>query len=205
MPPPETRQSLILNLQDPDQTEAWEEFVAIYQPLLYRLAVQKGFQHADANDLCQDVLATVGQSIDKFDPDPAKGSFRGWLFRIARNLMINVLTREKNPRGSGDTAVLQLLEQHADQASEEATSFDIEYQREVFHWAAERVRERVDESVWQAFWMTAVDGLSADEVGRILRKPAGTVRVARCRVLGRIKLEVKRFEFLENNLEKERT
>ena len=205
MPMPETRQSLILSLRDPQRTEAWEEFVTIYQPLVYRLAVKKGFQHADASDLCQEVLATVGRSIDKFDPDPSKGSFRGWLFRIARNLMINVLTREKHPRGSGDTAVLRLLQQHADQASEEATSYDIEYQRGVFHWAAERVRCQVEESVWKAFWMTAVDGLAADEVGRILGKTAGAIRVSRCRVLGRIKKEVKRFEFVDSHFEEERT
>ena len=195
MPGPETRPSLILNLRDPEHHEAWEEFVAIYQPLVYRLAISKGLQHADANDLCQDVLATVGRSIGRFDPDPSKGSFRGWLFRIARNLMINVLTRSRETRGSGDSAIQRMLEDVADESSAEATRFDLEYHRESFQWAADRVRDQIETHTWKAFWMTAVEGKSAAEVAKILGKPSGTVRVARCRVLGRIKREVEKLEF----------
>ncbi len=191
---PETRTSLILNIRDRSHSEAWEEFVTIYQPLVYRLAVNKGFQHADANDLCQDVLAVVGRSIERFDPNSHKGSFRGWLYRITRNLMINVLTRSRDIPGSGDSAIQQLLEQQADESCDDATRFDIEYERQIFHWAADRVREQVDSETWSAFWRTAVDGESADTVARILGKSSGAVRVARCRVLGRIKREVERFE-----------
>ncbi len=194
MSDPATRVSLILKIRDASHHEAWEEFVAIYQPLIYRLAVNKGFQHADANDLCQDVLAAVGKSIDRFDPHREEGSFRGWLFRIARNLMINVLTRTKETRGSGDSGIQRLLEQQADVSSAEATRFDIEYHREVFQWAAERVRETVDAGTWEAFWRTAVENRTVSEVATALQKKIGTVRVARCRVLARIKREVKFFE-----------
>ena len=46
--PPDTRASLIARLAEPADMEAWTEFVEIYLPLLYRLARQKGLQHADA-------------------------------------------------------------------------------------------------------------------------------------------------------------
>ena len=85
--------------------------MAIYEPLIHRLARAKGLQHADAQDLAQEVFAAVGKAIDRFDPDSDRGSFRGWLFRIARNLMINFLTRQKDPQGTGDTAMMQLLEE----------------------------------------------------------------------------------------------
>ncbi len=194
---PNTRQSLLVRLCDSAQHDAWEEFVAIYQPLIYRLARQKGFQHADACDLCQEVLTVVGTSIERFHPDPEKGSFRGWLFRIARNLMINVLTRRQSIRGSGDTAIQQLLEQQADMetpASREATRFDLEYRREVFRWAAQRVRSRVAAVTWRAFWLTAVEGESIPDVSRVLGRSEGAIRVARCRVFARIKTEVRFFE-----------
>ncbi|HIF33547.1 MAG TPA: sigma-70 family RNA polymerase sigma factor [Planctomycetes bacterium] len=53
----------------PSHNEAWSEFVAIYEPLIYRLARAKGFQHADAQDLTQEVFTTVGGAIDRVDPD----------------------------------------------------------------------------------------------------------------------------------------
>ena len=51
---PETRPSLLVRLRDASQNEAWQEFTEIYEPLVYRLARQNGFQHADAQDLTQE-------------------------------------------------------------------------------------------------------------------------------------------------------
>lgn len=101
---PATRHSLIIKLRNPADATAWTEFLAIYEPLVYRLARLKGLQHADANDLCQEVFQAVARSIHGWEP--GRGSFRGWLSRIARNLLINFLTRRQDqPRGSGSTSV----------------------------------------------------------------------------------------------------
>ena len=47
-PTPATRASLIVKLRDTGDENAWSEFVAIYEPFVYRLARQKGLQDADA-------------------------------------------------------------------------------------------------------------------------------------------------------------
>ena len=54
---PATRQSLLVRLRDPKDGQAWAEFVAIYSPLIDRLARAKGLQAADAADLAQEVFA----------------------------------------------------------------------------------------------------------------------------------------------------
>ncbi|PQO36293.1 sigma-70 family RNA polymerase sigma factor [Bremerella cremea] len=184
---PETRRSLLVQIQDTSQQAAWQEFVTIYEPLVYRLARGKGIQHADAEDLVQDVFAAVQGAIERFDPESGKGSFRGWLFRISRNLMINFLTRQKEPQGSGDTRMLQLLHEHAAEDTESATLFDLEYRREVFTWAANQAREYFTDDTWQAFWRTGVEGESSEKVAADLRKTPGAIRVARCRVLAKLK------------------
>src|SRR5437868_6129671 len=108
---PTTRRSLVLRLRNLEDEAAWAEFVQLYEPLVYRLARNKGLQDADAQDLCQDVFRAVSSAIDRWDPDPAKGSFRGWLFRIARNLLVNFLVAQgRRPRGSGRTSVHEMLE-----------------------------------------------------------------------------------------------
>ncbi|MGI9457140.1 MAG: RNA polymerase sigma factor [Aeoliella sp.] len=88
---PETRESLLASLNSPLADEGWQEFAAIYRPLVFRVAVAKGLQHADAEDLTQEVLAIVEQSLGSFDS--SRGSFRSWLYQITRNLVVNHLTR----------------------------------------------------------------------------------------------------------------
>ena len=68
---PETRASLILRLPDAADARAWDEFVAIYVPLLYRLARQKGLQHADAEELSQEVLVAVSRAVHRWITSPA--------------------------------------------------------------------------------------------------------------------------------------
>ena len=46
---PDTRPSLMLRMGEAEEA-AWEEFVAIYRPVIVRLAALKGLQHSDAED-----------------------------------------------------------------------------------------------------------------------------------------------------------
>lgn len=94
---PRTRASLILRLRNHDDLCAWQEFIEIYQPVIYAMARKGGLQNADADDLTQEVLTQVAKSIDNWDPDPQRGSFRAWLATIARNLVIQFF-REKSRR-----------------------------------------------------------------------------------------------------------
>src|SRR5215831_8082780 len=137
--PPTTRPSLLVRLRDPLDERAWAEFVAIYGPLVHRLARQRGLQDADAADLVQEVFRAVAGAIERYDPDPEKGSFRGWLSTIARNLIVNLLNAQRrHPRGTGDSAIRQLLEAQPAPTCEESVLFDTEYRRRLLHWAAER-------------------------------------------------------------------
>jgi RNA polymerase sigma factor (sigma-70 family) len=110
---PPTRPSLLVRLRDRQDERAWFEFTEIYAPLIYRLARRRGLQDADAADLTQEVLRAVARAVESDAYDPARGSFRGWLFRIARNLVVNhPIVQARTPHSSGDTAVRELLEAH---------------------------------------------------------------------------------------------
>ena len=90
---PETRASLILRLPDAADARAWDDFVVIYAPLVYRLARRHGLQPADSDDLVQEVLAAVARSVDLWLAKRDRGPFRAWLLRIAKNHAMNALTR----------------------------------------------------------------------------------------------------------------
>ena len=92
---PETRPSLLVRLKDPADDEAWIEFTEIYRPLVCRLAARRGLQHADAEDLAQQVLSSVARAIDRWQTDPARARFRTWLCRVAGNAIVNALARAR--------------------------------------------------------------------------------------------------------------
>ncbi len=186
---PETRASLILRLHNRADLDAWQEFTEIYYPLVFRLVRSKGFQHSDALDVAQEVLLRVAGAVERWEPDPEKGTFRGWLFRIARNLMIDFLHRDqRSPLASAD----HLVELQVDPSTLESQTFDLEFQRQVFAWAAKRIRPSFQEATWQAFWRTAVGEESAATVADQLGMSVGAVYIARTRVMQKLRSEVQR-------------
>ena len=188
---PATRRSLIVKLRDPSDTAAWHEFVANYGPLVYGLARRKGLQDADANDLCQEVFRAVAGAVDRWDP--ARGSFRGWLSRIARNLLINFLTRQRHqPRGSGTTSVQDLLEAQPAADPSATALFEAEYEKHLFLWAAAEVRGELVTTTWQAFWQTGVEGRPPQKVAAELKLSVGAVYAARSRVLARLRRRIEK-------------
>src|SRR5882724_5675545 len=108
---PSTRASLLLRLRDPRDHEAWVEFVDLYEPVTYRLLRRHGLQDADAREIMQELFLTVSRSIDRWDPAKERGTFRGWLRRVTRNLVINWLRqRNRQPAAAaGGSDMLALL------------------------------------------------------------------------------------------------
>ena len=192
---PETRDSLLVRLRDAQDGHAWAEFVQIYEPVVYRLARGQRLQDADARDLTQQVLMAVARRAEQWDPDRSKGSFRAWLFRVSRNLVVNLLVnRQRHPPGTGDPEVQRLLDEKPAPEGQESALFDVTYRRQMFHFAAEQVRDEFRESTWEAFWRTCVEGCAIKEAASQLGMSVGAVYIARSRVMAKLRAEVQAYQ-----------
>ena len=186
--PPTTRLSLLARLGNLRDEQAWLEFTEIYTPLVLRLARQRGLQDADAADLAQDVFQSVARALERQAFDPERGSFRGWLFTIARNLAVNFLVRQaRQPGATGDSGTRDVLEALEAPAPEDSTVFDVEYQRQLLFWAAEQVRGEFSEMAWQVFWRVGVEGQAPQEVALAVNTTVGTVYHYKSRVMARLR------------------
>jgi RNA polymerase sigma-70 factor (ECF subfamily) len=187
-----TRASLLVRLRDAGDDGAWRQFVELYAPLVFGLARKHGLQDADAADLTQEVLLAVSRGIRTLEYDPRRGSFRGWLFTAARNKLRNLLAAQSRPgRDTGDSAAQQRLEELPAREDEQDAWWDREYERQVFAWAARQVRGAFQDSTWQAFWQTAVEGKTGPQVARALGLSVAAVYLAKGRVMDRLRTVIR--------------
>lgn len=189
---PETRESLLIRLADAADAAAWDEFVAIYRPVVVRIGLRRGLQATDADDLAQQVLMSVSRVIGDWEKDPARGTFRRWLQTVARNAVINMVRRTPQELAVGGSEFLAVCHEVNAQSDEIEQWIDDEHERAVLRLAAARVERQVSPTTWQAFWRTASDGESVQDVADALDVSVGKVYGARGRVMKMLQWEVAR-------------
>lgn len=191
---PQTRQSLLVRLSK-NSGDAWSEFLDVYQLAIYEFSRRRGLQDADAWDVTQEVLAAVETRVATWQFDPAKGKFRGWLFRVARNIAVDkVVEQSKRAAASGDSRVAQLLTEMPDSHEQQSTVFWLEYRKTLMSWAVDQIRPDFKESSWQSFLMTSVEGRKPEDVAKELNVSVGSVYAAKFRIVNRIRKLVARFD-----------
>jgi RNA polymerase sigma factor (sigma-70 family) len=168
-----------LRQDSPDQ-EAWAEFVRRYGGQIHRWCRRWGLQEADAQDVTQTVLAKLALKMPTFHYDPA-GSFRGYVEALTHTAWKNLLEGQQRPGGgSGSSTVLDLLrsvEARADLLEHLRREFD----QEALAEAMQRVQQRVEPQTWEAFRLTALEGLPGAAAERLGMKVASVFK-ARSRV-----------------------
>src|SRR5262245_60997026 len=139
---PVTRPSLLVRIRNRADQASWSEFVELYAPIIYGFARRQGLQDADAADLVQDVLRSLCLAAEQFEYDPARGTFRQWLFTVVRNRLRDFRSR-LHVRGSGDTSTLRQLHEVPDSEDAEQV-WNRQHQDHLFAEAAKRVRGMVE-------------------------------------------------------------
>ena len=195
---PETRDSLLVQVRSPANREAWDQFVVIYRPVICRLARLRGLQDADAQDLAQQVLMAVASAVGTWERSGESVRFRYWLRRVARNAIVNALSRRPHDRAAGGSAVHELLMEHPDVDPESDAQIELEYRRELYLRAARIVRVDVDPGTWRAFEMTVLENRTIDEAAVALEKPLGSIYAARSRIMRRLRETVRELERVES-------
>ena len=159
-------------------------------------------QPSDADDVSQDVLRTTFEKIDQFKKT---GSFRGWLWTITRNKIMDFYRRQKQtPVGDGGTDhAMKIASQpdgnFPDFDTSEVDLFTASSTGSEFDRALDFLRKEVEESTLKAFVRMAIDGLSALEVATELgwvgetkadaANAAKRVRMCKVRVLKKLREE----------------
>lgn len=196
----QTTPSLIddLSQQNP---ERWATFLRLYGPMLKfwmrRAGVADEHEH---DDILQEVMRSIVASVQKFQATSEKGSFRGWLRTIVRRRVVDWMRSKKLSKDDDGNWVSgtvfsekaiedQGLKEQEDRMRDDGQ--DDEEQGEANRLqlrALELIRSEFESRTWQMFWLVTVDGRSTGDVANEFGVSAAAVRVAKSRVLSRLKL-----------------
>jgi RNA polymerase sigma-70 factor (ECF subfamily) len=167
---------------------AWDQLSALYAPLVYHWCRLRGLGEADSADVVQDVFQSVAAHLGPFRKAQQGDTFRGWLRTITENKIRDHFRKNANEISAvGGTDAQHRLAQVPAPSSLGATASDIDWDGPFYRRIVELARQEFEERTWQAFWRTAIDDRPPADVGAELAMSAGAVRVAKCRVLKRLR------------------
>ena len=190
-----TSSSLLCRAKQHDE-EAWRRLVRLYGPLVGYWVKQAGLQTVDAAEVLQEVFQAVAREIGGFRKDGPGDSFRGWLHGITRFKLADHFRRQgTEPPGVGGSAAAYRLEQVP--GPEDDSSADDGARRQLRLRAFELVQAEFEPRTWQMFWMVAVEEETTQEVASRYEVTVSAVRVAKSRVLHRLRQELE--DLLENS------
>jgi RNA polymerase sigma-70 factor (ECF subfamily) len=188
---PETSVSLLERLRLCPDAPSWQRLVDLYTPLVRAWLQRQGLQPADADDLVQEVMGVLIRELPGFEHDRRTGAFRRWLRGITVNrLRVFWRSRRGQPLGVGGSDFGQVLSQLEDPESGLSRDWDLEHDRHVARRLLELIEPEFEPATWQAFRLLVMEGKSTATVAAELGVSANAVRIAKSRVLSRLRQEM---------------
>ncbi|MCI0641560.1 MAG: sigma-70 family RNA polymerase sigma factor [Gemmataceae bacterium] len=178
--------------QQPSDQAAWREFVERYGRRIHGWCRQWGLQEADAQDIVQIVLLKLVGAVQTFRYDPSQ-SFRGWLKTVTHHAWQDLARGRRRLAAAGNGAADDPLLTLAAR-DDLAARLEAAYEQEVLDQALVRVRPRVQPQTWDAFRLTALDGLSGAATAAQLGMRVTSVYKAKSNVQKLLEAEVRYLE-----------
>jgi RNA polymerase sigma-70 factor (ECF subfamily) len=171
---------------------AWERLVHLYTPLMLYWCRRLGMQRADADDVLQEAFQLAFARIAEFRRSQSGDTLRGWLRGITRNKVLEFYRGSgKQPQAVGGSTIQQRIQEIADSdAAIGDEADDAEALNDLYFRALELVRAEFEALTWKAFWRTTVDAQRPVDVAVEVGLSPAAVRMAKSRVLRRIREEL---------------
>lgn len=186
---PSTSISLLQRLCEQPDSDAWQQLMRQYAPMMRGWLRERLVPNQDVEDIIQDVMAVLIQRINEFQRQRA-GSFRCWVRNITVNCMRDHLRkRNRSPHGVGGSGMVKIIQDLGDKQSLLSRQWEEEHTKHLVAVILKRVQPEFRETTWRAFQGVVLDQLPASQVAKSLGVSINAVFVAKSRVLARVRSE----------------
>ena len=181
----ETRSSLIQRLKATINGESWEEFFHTYWELIYNVARRAGLSEADAQDIVQETILKVHNSLDRFEYNRKRGTFKGWLRTVTRSRLNDFFKKQQRRPALNqplEEAAGELQNPEDPEGPEIEKIWDEEWNRNLIQAALSRTKKLSSPKQFQIFKCHYIDEWTVRETCRTLGVNAAQVYMAKQRV-----------------------
>lgn len=196
-----TRPSLLFRVREWQDGASWEEFHRLYRRLVYGRARRAGLDHADAEDVAQDVFKRVAETIADFDTSPERGSFRGWLMQLTQWRIADKFeskgrlpTTRSTPTPADATARGTGTIERVPAPVADEDEWDREWLQHVLSMALERLARQVKPRHFQVFELYVRQGWPVLKVSAELKINPASVYVIGHRLTKQLKTEAAKLQ-----------
>jgi RNA polymerase sigma-70 factor (ECF subfamily) len=171
----ETRISLLRRVRNLADGRSWNEFHAIYRPLIFSYLRGLGVREHDAYDLTQEVFRRLMVRLPTFELDRGQGRFRSYLWKMARNALVAGI-REKEVRDRAEEEWVRRSCEAEESESRRLARIDaLEKRRKILEAVLPRARAKASKTAWKCFKGRVVHRRPVAEIAAELGITANTV------------------------------
>jgi len=172
---------LVVNSHESD----WEQFLQIYDPFIKSQLHRCGISPSETDDLSQESLAKIIESINGFSHNGRKGAFRKWL----KSIVVQRVLRFYRNRGHKPQLIGDRIDQTVDESwqTELDRNWDREHDQYVLNKFIELIRPSFTESTWMAFELQAINKMPPQQAAEQIGISVNAVLIGKSRVLTRLR------------------
>lgn len=198
-----TRQSLLERLKNRDDSQSWRGFFDQYWRLIYNVARKAGLTEDESEEVVQETVIAVSRNIDRFQYDPQRGSFKGWLMKMTRWRILDQFRsraqeRKMGARSAGTADELErtaTVERVADPNDAGIHAlWDAEWKNNLLETAIEHVKSQVHPRHFQVFHFYVIKQQPVQTVSRMFGVNPAKIYLIKHRISALIKKQIKRLE-----------
>lgn len=194
----EHREQLLLERAKSGDVAAFEELIDAYQKKVFNLALRIIGNYDDAADLAQETFVRIYKAISNFKE---QSSFSTWVYRITTNVCLDEIRKRKNKKVVSldedihmDDGEMKRQVVSGDPGPDEAA------EREEVRRTVNNAINKLPEDQRVVITLRDLQGMSYEEIAKVLALPAGTVksRINRARLALKNALSSERELLFEN-------
>lgn len=164
-----TRRSLIDRLRRSNCEADWQTFFDTYWRLIYGTARKGGLSDQECEEVVQETVVSVFKQLPEFEYEPAKGSFKSWLFQLTQWRILDQLRKRKRQQRLVDNLGDEEINSIPDTAAQEITAhWEAEWENNLLRTGLDRLKTRVDPKHYQIFFLSELQGWDGAKVAKWL-------------------------------------